>query len=73
MKTKKKKYIWCCDNPTLCKPFNSKTCFNSKPIYLKNDYSRNGAYHLREENTFQLYDYPTKSLETFDIMYPDKI
>lgn len=73
MKTKKKKYIGNCDNPRISGFSFIGSIFEGRPVIFKGDYSRNGAYHLRNDNYVTEYQYPSESLESFKIMYPDKI
>lgn len=69
MKIKKKKYIGGCDNPE--NYFNIH--FHGKPIYLKNDNSKNSANHIKQQRGFSGCSYPSISTGVDDFLFLLKI
>lgn len=71
---KKRKYIGPCDNPsTLILDLDSR--FDSLPINLKKDFSKNGAFHIREQKyiNMNINQYPNLCYAPNEAFYLKKI
>lgn len=76
MKIKKKKYFSDCDNPNLSKmvKFGNNTTFESLPILLHRDYSKNSVFHILSKSTINIYNYPDGgNNDIFGFLFTEKI
>lgn len=74
MKAKRKKIIGHCDNPFFPKYKDDLEMFESLPIFLKRDYSRNGTRFILGQNNFNTYSgWPNMCDEAGDFKFVNKI